>query len=177
MMGSWMGSHFTNDDLVKDSRLVDQYDIETGFEGERGGGTGLAQEVRTPFRIGVAAQAHVRQLGARGRRLAKRDVAVADRVAHVDEIAASLDADLRGGVEEGRREEIGIEILPFDYTFYCIGGGMDYFHYLDNQSDGNALNDRLAERKPFVGALVDEIDQEMASAVSEAPGKRGMPPM
>ena len=27
MMGSWMGSHFTNDDLVKESRLVDDYEI------------------------------------------------------------------------------------------------------------------------------------------------------
>jgi outer membrane lipoprotein-sorting protein len=25
MMGSWMGSHFTNDDLVKESRLLDDY--------------------------------------------------------------------------------------------------------------------------------------------------------
>jgi outer membrane lipoprotein-sorting protein len=37
MMGSWMGSHFTNDDLVKDSRLVDDYEIEIAFEGERDG--------------------------------------------------------------------------------------------------------------------------------------------
>ena len=28
MGGSWMGSHFTNDDLVKDSRLVHQFDYE-----------------------------------------------------------------------------------------------------------------------------------------------------
>jgi outer membrane lipoprotein-sorting protein len=35
MMGSWMGSHFTNDDLVKESRLVDDYEIVTSFEGER----------------------------------------------------------------------------------------------------------------------------------------------
>ena len=35
MMGSWMGSHFTNDDLVKESRLVEDYEIETGFEGTR----------------------------------------------------------------------------------------------------------------------------------------------
>jgi outer membrane lipoprotein-sorting protein len=28
MMGSWMGSHFTNDDLVKESRLADEYDAE-----------------------------------------------------------------------------------------------------------------------------------------------------
>lgn len=37
MMGSWMGSHFTNDDLVKESRLVEDYDIEIGFEGLRQG--------------------------------------------------------------------------------------------------------------------------------------------
>ncbi len=37
MMGSWMGSHFTNDDLVKESRLVEDYDIETSFEGTRDG--------------------------------------------------------------------------------------------------------------------------------------------
>ncbi len=39
MSGSWMGSHFTNDDLVKDSRLIDQYDIEMSFHGERDGET------------------------------------------------------------------------------------------------------------------------------------------
>ncbi|MGD8868851.1 MAG: outer membrane lipoprotein-sorting protein [Gemmatimonadales bacterium] len=37
MMSSWMGSHFTNDDLVKESRLVDDYDIEIAFEGDRDG--------------------------------------------------------------------------------------------------------------------------------------------
>jgi outer membrane lipoprotein-sorting protein len=37
MMGSWMGSHFTNDDLVKESRLIDDYDIEIAFEGNRDG--------------------------------------------------------------------------------------------------------------------------------------------
>ncbi len=37
MMGAWMGSHFTNDDLVKESRLVDDYEIEIGFEGLREG--------------------------------------------------------------------------------------------------------------------------------------------
>ena len=38
MMGSWMGSHFTNDDLVKESRMIDDYDIAIGFEGAREGG-------------------------------------------------------------------------------------------------------------------------------------------
>ena len=37
MMGSWMGSHFTNDDLVKEGRIVDDYDFEISFEGEREG--------------------------------------------------------------------------------------------------------------------------------------------
>ena len=37
MMGAWMGSHFTNDDLVKESRLVEDYEIVTSFEGSREG--------------------------------------------------------------------------------------------------------------------------------------------
>ncbi len=37
MMASWMGSHFTNDDLVKDSRLIRDYDITIEFEGPREG--------------------------------------------------------------------------------------------------------------------------------------------
>jgi len=37
MMGSWMGSHFTNDDLVKESQLVEDYQIDISFEGERDG--------------------------------------------------------------------------------------------------------------------------------------------
>jgi outer membrane lipoprotein-sorting protein len=37
MGGSWMGSHFTNDDLVKESRLRDDYDPKITFQGERKG--------------------------------------------------------------------------------------------------------------------------------------------
>ncbi|MBF0282559.1 MAG: outer membrane lipoprotein-sorting protein [Zetaproteobacteria bacterium] len=33
MMGSWMGSHLTHDDLVKESRLVDDFDASISFEG------------------------------------------------------------------------------------------------------------------------------------------------
>ncbi len=47
MMGSWMGSHFTNDDLVKESRLVEDYDIEIAFEGSRDG-VDLWEFVLTP---------------------------------------------------------------------------------------------------------------------------------
>lgn len=37
MSGSWMGSHFTNDDLVKDSSFEADYDSTLSFEGERDG--------------------------------------------------------------------------------------------------------------------------------------------
>lgn len=35
MMGSWMGSHFTNDDLVKESRMEEDYDPTITFAGNR----------------------------------------------------------------------------------------------------------------------------------------------
>ncbi len=37
MSGSWMGSHFTNDDLVKESTFEDDYDATLSFEGARAG--------------------------------------------------------------------------------------------------------------------------------------------
>jgi outer membrane lipoprotein-sorting protein len=37
MGGAWMGSHFTNDDLVKESQLIEDYDIEIEFDGVREG--------------------------------------------------------------------------------------------------------------------------------------------
>ena len=37
MMGSWMGSHLTNDDLVKEARLGDDYKAAITFEGARDG--------------------------------------------------------------------------------------------------------------------------------------------
>jgi outer membrane lipoprotein-sorting protein len=37
MTGAWMGSHFTNDDLVKNSRLIHDYNIEVSFQGARDG--------------------------------------------------------------------------------------------------------------------------------------------
>lgn len=37
MLGSWNGSHFTNDDLVKESRLADDYVAKVTFEGVRDG--------------------------------------------------------------------------------------------------------------------------------------------
>ena len=37
MMGSWMGSHFTNDDLVDESRMEEDYTPAVTFEGMRNG--------------------------------------------------------------------------------------------------------------------------------------------
>jgi outer membrane lipoprotein-sorting protein len=37
MMGSWMGSHFTNDDLVKESRMSEDYNSQITFTGKRDG--------------------------------------------------------------------------------------------------------------------------------------------
>jgi hypothetical protein len=37
MGGAWMGSHLTNDDLVKESQIVEDYDIEIVFDGEQEG--------------------------------------------------------------------------------------------------------------------------------------------
>jgi len=37
MMGSWMGSHLTNDDLVKEARLEEDFDAVISFEGKRDG--------------------------------------------------------------------------------------------------------------------------------------------
>ena len=39
MSGSWMGSHFTNDDIVKESTYADDYDSVISFEGARDGRT------------------------------------------------------------------------------------------------------------------------------------------
>ncbi len=48
MGGAWMGSHFTNDDLVKDSRLIDDYDVEIAFEGDDPDGVAVWEFRLTP---------------------------------------------------------------------------------------------------------------------------------
>jgi hypothetical protein len=37
LQASWMGSHFTNDDLVKESRMTQDYTFEVTFDGVRDG--------------------------------------------------------------------------------------------------------------------------------------------
>ena len=48
MMASWMGSHFTNDDLVKESSLIRDYDVAIIYEGEREG-VAVYEFTLTPF--------------------------------------------------------------------------------------------------------------------------------
>ena len=46
----------------------------------------------------------------------------------------------------------------FDYTFYCVGGGMDYFHYLDTVAGYNLFQDGNPIRREgyFTDLLTDE---------------------
>lgn len=37
LSAAWMGSHFTNNDLVRDSRMADDYDFEQTYAGDRDG--------------------------------------------------------------------------------------------------------------------------------------------
>jgi len=52
---------------------------------------------------------------------------------------------LTGKWHLGYEPKFAPHLHGFDYTFYCIGGGMDYFHYLDNVAayclfqDGNPI--------------------------------------
>jgi len=51
MGGSWMGSHFTNDDLVKESRMAEDFDTQISFEGARadaGEGVEVIELTSTP---------------------------------------------------------------------------------------------------------------------------------
>lgn len=48
MGGSWMGSHFTNDDLVKHSRMADDYTIKKTFSGAIKSGLEIHRFVLTP---------------------------------------------------------------------------------------------------------------------------------
>jgi len=46
----------------------------------------------------------------------------------------------------------------FDYTFYCIGGGMDYFHYMDTVAGYNLFQDGNPIRREgyFTDLVTDE---------------------
>jgi outer membrane lipoprotein-sorting protein len=52
MMTPWMGSHFTLNDLVKESRFTNDYVIATSFEGKRDG-VAMSEYTLTPKRAAV----------------------------------------------------------------------------------------------------------------------------
>lgn len=52
MMTSWIGSHFTLNDLVKENRLTNDYVIATSFEGKRDG-VAVSEYTLTPRRAAV----------------------------------------------------------------------------------------------------------------------------
>ena len=57
----------------------------------------------------------------------------------------------------------------FDHTFYCIGGGMDYFHYLDTVAGYNLFKDGRPIRRNghFTDLLTDDAISFMESHVKK----------
>ncbi len=53
----------------------------------------------------------------------------------------------------------------FDTTFYCIGGGMDYFHYLDNVAGYNLFVDGQPVRRE--GYFTDLVTDEAVRFIEE----------
>ncbi len=58
MGGSWMGSHFTYDDLVRESSMVVDYEVEVSFEGDRDG-TEIWEFTLTPLPEAPVVWGHV----------------------------------------------------------------------------------------------------------------------
>lgn len=57
----------------------------------------------------------------------------------------------------GYERKFAPHLHGFDYTFYCIGGGMDYFHYLDNVAGyGLFQNGNPIKRKGYFTDLMTE---------------------
>ncbi|MCB1021978.1 MAG: sulfatase-like hydrolase/transferase, partial [Acidobacteria bacterium] len=58
----------------------------------------------------------------------------------------------------GYEPKFAPHLQGFDYTFYCIGGGMDYFHYLDNLAGYNLFQDGnpIAREGYFTDLATDE---------------------
>jgi N-acetylgalactosamine-6-sulfatase len=65
---------------------------------------------------------------------------------------------LTGKWHLGYEPKFAPHLHGFDYAFYCIGGGMDYFHYLDNVAGYNLyLNGNPIRREGyFTDLMTDE---------------------
>jgi N-acetylgalactosamine-6-sulfatase len=59
----------------------------------------------------------------------------------------------------------------FDYTFYCTGGGMDYFHYLDPAAGYNLFQDGNPIRRDgyFTDLLTDEAIKFVKKQTKDTP--------
>ena len=59
----------------------------------------------------------------------------------------------------------------FDFTFYCIGGGMDYFHYLDTVAGYNLFQNGQPIRREgyFTDLLTDEAIAFLKLQSTETP--------
>ena len=58
----------------------------------------------------------------------------------------------------GYESKFAPHLHGFDYSFYCIGGGMDYFHYLDTEAGYNLFQDGNPIRREgyFTDLATDE---------------------
>lgn len=58
----------------------------------------------------------------------------------------------------GYEPQFAPDLHGFDYTFYCIGGGMDYFHYLDTVAGYNLFQkgDPIRREGYFTDLMTDE---------------------
>ncbi len=71
---------------------------------------------------------------------------------------AGYSTALTGKWHLGYEPHFAPHLHGFDYAFYCIGGGMDYFHYLDNVAGYNLfLNGNPVRREGyFTDLMTDE---------------------
>ena len=69
----------------------------------------------------------------------------------------------------GYEPKFSPDLHGFDQTLYCIGGGMDYFHYLDNIAGYNLFSDGRPVRRE--GYFTDMIADEGIKFLRDRDGK------
>jgi len=83
------------------------------------------------------------------------------------------DAGYRTGITGkwhlGYEPKFAPHLHGFDHTFYCIGGGMDYFHYLDNKAGYNLFQDGQPIRRE--GYFTELITAEAIRFLSQESNK------
>lgn len=85
--------------------------------------------------------------------LPKSETTIATRLKKVGYTTA-----ITGKWHLGYEPKFAPNLHGFDRTFYCIGGGMDYFHYLDNKAGYNLFQDGQPIKREgyFTDLLTDE---------------------